>query len=83
MLHLVNKYKVQTQHPVNTAMYYLAFDLQIGKYFSFLSFSTPVGYRNPLWAKTGRELRMLADAFSKTKERERVRRRADEVRNIA
>ena len=43
-------------------------------------FSTPVGYQNPVWAKAGRELRELADAFNKTMERRRVRERAHQVR---
>ena len=41
--------------------------------------STPVGYQNPLWAKAGRELRELADAFNETMERRRVRERAYQV----
>ena len=42
-------------------------------------FSTPLGYRNPVWAKTGKELRMLADEFSKTKERQKVQAKAEKV----
>ena len=44
-----------------------------------MNFSTPIGYQNPVWAKTGRELRELADAFNKTMERKKVRQRAQQV----
>ena len=37
---------------------------------------TPLGYKNPVWAKAGKELREMADAFSKTKERSRVKQKA-------
>ena len=37
---------------------------------------TPFGYKNPVWAKAGKELREMADAFSKTKERGLVKQRA-------
>ena len=37
---------------------------------------TPFGYQNPQWAKAGKELRHLADAFSKTKERQKVKKKA-------
>ncbi|XP_041373671.1 uncharacterized protein LOC121386736 [Gigantopelta aegis] len=40
---------------------------------------TPIGYNNPLWAKAGRELRWMADAFAKTEERKKIRKRAMEV----
>ncbi len=44
-----------------------------------LFFSTPQGYQNPVWAKTGREMRLMADAFAKTKEREKIRKKAQRV----
>lgn len=40
---------------------------------------TPAGYANPVWAKTGRELRNMADAFAQTAERRRVKQKASEV----
>ncbi|XP_074650102.1 apoptosis regulator BAX-like [Tubulanus polymorphus] len=42
--------------------------------------STPNFQRaNPMWASTGRELREMADAFAKTKERQRIRNEANAV----
>ncbi|XP_060074871.1 uncharacterized protein LOC132554560 [Ylistrum balloti] len=41
--------------------------------------STPQGYKNPKWAKYGRELRIMADEFAKTKERQRIKQRAGDV----
>ncbi|XP_071103698.1 apoptosis regulator BAX-like [Haliotis cracherodii] len=41
--------------------------------------STPAGYKNPMWAKTGRELRHMADEFAKTKERKRLANKAASV----
>nr|KAG5690688.1 hypothetical protein BaRGS_013474 [Batillaria attramentaria] len=40
---------------------------------------TPAGYANPVWAKTGRELRHMADVFAQTAERKRVKQKASEV----
>ncbi|XP_005100743.1 apoptosis regulator BAX [Aplysia californica] len=40
---------------------------------------TPPGYKDPLWAKTGRDLRLMADDFSKTRGRAQVQRRAEQV----
>lgn len=40
---------------------------------------TPAGYANPMWAKTGRELRHMADVFAQTAERRRVQQKASEV----
>ncbi|PVD19782.1 hypothetical protein C0Q70_20273 [Pomacea canaliculata] len=40
---------------------------------------TPAGYANPLWAKTGRELRIMADEFARTTERQRVQEQASQV----
>ena len=37
---------------------------------------TPFGYQNPVWAKAGKELREMADAFSRTKERNKVKNKA-------
>ncbi|KAK7475127.1 hypothetical protein BaRGS_00033619 [Batillaria attramentaria] len=39
---------------------------------------TPAGYANPVWAKTGRELRHMADVFAQTAERKRVKQKASE-----
>ncbi|XP_023242108.1 uncharacterized protein LOC111640326 [Centruroides sculpturatus] len=44
-----------------------------------LSVSTPLGYKNPVWAKAGRELRLLAEKFAKSEERKAVRARANQV----
>ncbi|KAL5005302.1 hypothetical protein ScPMuIL_018758 [Solemya velum] len=44
-----------------------------------ISASTPRGYQNPIWAKAGRELRMMADEFARTKERDRIKSRAEQV----
>ncbi|XP_069138722.1 uncharacterized protein [Argopecten irradians] len=41
--------------------------------------STPQGYKNPTWAKYGRELRVMADEFAQTKERQRIKNRAGGV----
>ncbi|XP_033749714.1 apoptosis regulator BAX-like [Pecten maximus] len=41
--------------------------------------STPQGYKNPTWAKYGRELRVMADEFAETKERQRIKKRAGNV----
>ncbi|XP_064619217.1 uncharacterized protein LOC135482785 [Lineus longissimus] len=43
------------------------------------SYSTPVGCRHSAWAKAGKELREMADAFSRTKERQRVKKRAQDI----
>ncbi|OWF49332.1 uncharacterized protein LOC110451940 isoform X2 [Mizuhopecten yessoensis] len=41
--------------------------------------STPQGYKNPTWAKYGRELRVMADEFAQTKERQHIKKRAGGV----
>lgn len=46
---------------------------------NYESVSTPVGYKNPVWAKAGRELRLLAEKFAKSEERKAVRARANQV----
>ncbi|KAK3096449.1 hypothetical protein FSP39_000275, partial [Pinctada imbricata] len=41
--------------------------------------STPQGYANPAWAKAGKKLRIWADEFARTKQREKVREEAQRV----
>lgn len=41
--------------------------------------STPQGYQHPEWAKAGRELRIMADEFAQTRERNAIRQRAERV----
>ncbi|XP_071964595.1 uncharacterized protein [Antedon mediterranea] len=40
------------------------------------SVKTPVGYNNPNWAKAGKELRIMADKFARSDEREKVTKKA-------
>lgn len=41
-----------------------------------LEISTPEGYKNPIWAKAGRELRKYADDFMRNKEHDLIRQQA-------
>lgn len=45
----------------------------------YASYSFPAGFKNPLWAKTGRELRQLADKFAQSEERKLVKEKANQV----
>lgn len=54
-------------------------DLASSTLSGYSGISTPQGYKNPTWAKYGRELRIMADEFAETKERQRIKQRAGQV----